>query len=183
MGQVEVLKPLVHSHALEKREAVISGPIRRRSPLQPSLFRRTQAAAGSFALIGLILLSGILVAIYEPIDDPMFGSASSNGIPIDLAMDHDVSLTPVEGPLAFDSFSPRRTLESDHFRAVRSIARPRRAKRRVRLAAHRPAPRIRGPLISVTEFVPTTLVIYAENGEIKRRIEPQLTAVYKKPLS
>jgi len=34
----------------------------------------------------------------------------------------------------------------------------------------------------VTGFVPTTLVIYAENGEIKTRIEPQLTSGYKKQL-
>jgi hypothetical protein len=33
----------------------------------------------------------------------------------------------------------------------------------------------------VSEFVPTTLIIYIENGEIKTRIEPQLTAAYKKP--
>jgi len=35
----------------------------------------------------------------------------------------------------------------------------------------------------VTRFVPTTLVIYAENGEIKTRIEPRLAAIYNKPLT
>jgi hypothetical protein len=32
----------------------------------------------------------------------------------------------------------------------------------------------------VTGFVPTTLVIYAEKGQIKTRIEPQLVSGYKK---
>jgi DNA replication protein DnaC len=32
----------------------------------------------------------------------------------------------------------------------------------------------------VTKLVPTTLVIYAENGKIKTRIEPQLTSRDKK---
>jgi len=35
----------------------------------------------------------------------------------------------------------------------------------------------------VADFVPTTLIIYPENGEIKTRIEPQLTAVYRKPIT
>jgi hypothetical protein len=30
------------------------------------------------------------------------------------------------------------------------------------------------PRIFVSDFVPTTLVIYAENGEIKKRIEPNV---------
>ena len=54
----------------------------------------------------------------------------------------------------------------------------------IRRAAYQPQPtkrRIFRPRLSVTNFVPTTLVIYAENGKIKTRVEPQLTATYKKP--
>jgi hypothetical protein len=34
----------------------------------------------------------------------------------------------------------------------------------------------------MSEFVPTTLVIYIKNGEVKTRIEPQLTATHKKTI-
>jgi hypothetical protein len=34
--------------------------------------------------------------------------------------------------------------------------------------------------LAVTKFIPTTLIIYVENGEVRSRIEPQLTAAYKK---
>ena len=44
---------------------------------------------------------------------------------------------------------------------------------------HTPEPEPR----QVTDFFPTTLVIYAEDGEIKTRIEPNLTAAYKIPAS
>ena len=49
-------------------------------------------------------------------------------------------------------------------------------------AAERPRrrPLIR-PKFWVSDFVPTTLIIYVDKGEIKTRIEPQLTADYKRP--
>ena len=37
------------------------------------------------------------------------------------------------------------------------------------------------PQFIVSEFVPTTMFIFVENGEVKSRIEPQLTAGYKRP--
>src|SRR5206468_394286 len=37
--------------------------------------------------------------------------------------------------------------------------------------------------LATTKFIPTTLIIYVEKGEVKSRIEPQLTAAYKKPLN
>jgi hypothetical protein len=61
--------------------------------------------------------------------------------------------------------------------------RPRRVHARVFQSVYRPRrfvalPR---PRLIVSNFVPTTLIIYIDNGEIKTRIEPQLTAGYKKP--
>jgi hypothetical protein len=52
------------------------------------------------------------------------------------------------------------------------------------LIAVRPPPRrLLGSTLWVSDFVPTTLVIYIENGEIKTRIVPQLNAGYKKSTS
>jgi len=37
--------------------------------------------------------------------------------------------------------------------------------------------------VQLPAFVPTTLVIYVENGEIKNRIEPTLSGAFKLPAS
>jgi hypothetical protein len=73
-------------------------------------------------------------------------------------------------------------LTNNKVRTGRSTVKPKTRKAR-ELVAYRPRRQLRRPQHVVTSFVPTTLVIYAENGEIKTRIEPQLSAAYKKPLT
>ena len=180
-GELEVLQPLVRPEELSKFKVVTAYTYVRPSTHRQSWFHRLLALGGSFALIASILLSAVLVGIYEPTDEPSVGSIDSAADPTYLAIDqHYDTLTPAEEPLTSDMFSATSPLEDDQIRTVRSTARPRRAKPRIRLAAYRPLHyRFRRPLLVVKKFVPTTLVIYAENGEIKTRIERQLTASYK----
>ncbi len=184
-GEFELLQPLVWREDRAKFKVVTEYTYVRPSTHRVSWFQRTLALGSSFALIALILLSAILVGIYEPTDESTIGSVDSSGDPSYLAMDRsEDTLTPIEEPLNSDTFPASPTLEDDQLRT----ARPRISRQRVRLAAYRPLRRIRRPLRVVTkyvptDFVPTTLVIYAENGEIKTRIEPWLAVAYRKPLT
>ena len=52
--------------------------------------------------------------------------------------------------------------------------------RHIEHAAYRPPRPDHRPHLVVSRFVPTTLIIYTQNGMVKTRREPQLTAAYKK---
>lgn len=182
-GEFEVLHPLVLPGDRAKFKVVTSYTYVRPATHRQSWFDRSIALGGSFALMSFILLSAVLVGVYEPTDDPSISSIDSASEPTYLALDQlDDTLTPLEEPLTSDSYPATSPLE-DLPRTVRRTSRVRRAMPRAHLAAYRPSHRFRRPLLAVTKFVPTTLIIYAENGEIKTRIEPQLIAAYKKPLS
>jgi hypothetical protein len=181
-GYFEELKPLARAEVVVKKKssktAAFVPPAAFPGPQQEvSWFFRSLAVAGGFILlITFIFGSSILIGI----DDP----------PIDVAeIDHpDVidrqpeSLPRIpKGPSPFDSFpakvSPVITGEPlAAYAAIRALH----VRRRAAVAVYRPVrrPASRRPL-TVTAFVPTTLVIYPENGVIKTRIEPQLTAIYK----
>jgi hypothetical protein len=76
------------------------------------------------------------------------------------------------------TFAPEDTSISNERLAVRLKIRFRQTRPRTLIAAFRPQRVARKPRLVRTDFVPTKLVIYAEDGEIKTRIEPQLTAAY-----
>ena len=168
-GEVEVLKPLETSEA-GKRGARISW------------FQLGLGVAGGVAMIAMILLSAVLIEISDAGSERArleFDSYLS-----DEALDEqpDGTLNQVDTPSISDIFPASSPFGIDQLPVARATSRVRRSKPRARLAAYRPPHRIRHTPV-VTEFVPTTLVIYAEDGEIKTRIERHISAVYKKPLS
>lgn len=137
-------------------------------------------------MIALILVSAIVIGVYEPPAETASGPIGSAGDPSDLAADQQVydKLTPPSKEIIPDVFTmTSSTAVPEELNGVRSIARRRRDRKRVQLAAYRPQRRPRRPHPVLTKFVPTTLVIYAVNGEIKTRIEPQVASTYKKPLT
>jgi hypothetical protein len=164
-GQVEVLRPLASWDG-----PADAGPPVSRLPW----FQRSLAVVGGLAVIALMFLSAIFFGMYDQPAEPSVGLS-------DPATDHGPMRT--ERPLKPDIFAAQNsTPAGDELPQVRSIVKPRSERPRVQVAAYRPRRQSRRPPV-VPRFVPTTLVIYAENGEIKKRIEPRLSAVYKKPLT
>ena len=188
-GEFEMLKPLVNSEDFAEHVAANNDTSDLPTPGVPwfSGFRRSLPLAGSFAMVVLILALGIFIGTYRP-------SAESVDKQSDVAVDQrseDTLANPDQQPgdilglesnLSIPSTPASSPSVSDGPRAVRSVIRPDSLDPRVFRGIYR-ARRIRRPQITMTDFVPTTLIIYAENGEIKTRIEPQLTSSYKKPLA
>lgn len=167
-GEVEVVRPLVTWQPPSRGGA------------RWSWFQSLLIVGGSFAMMALVLLSAVAIEFY---DTTVYRADGSNiaDYPSDLPIDQRLydELLPTEEPFSSD-VSTDSSLADDQPTAIRSRWRARRSKPRVRLiAAYRPRREPSRPLLIETGFMPTTLVIYAENGEIKTRIEPQL----RRPLS
>jgi hypothetical protein len=139
---------------------------------QPLWFRRLLAVgSGALVIIAIVLVSAILVGINDPASEP------------DVAINIPPDNRQTEEPISLDIFSSSSLASvSGRIDIARSKVRRRTARPKVHLAAHKPTRQLR-PLLQPEEpkFVPTTLVVYAENGVINTRVEPWLQAGYKKP--
>ena len=180
-GEIEVLKPLARWEDYASGKATTDNV----AAHWFSRFHRSLAFGGALAIIALVLGSSVYLGIYGPPAE----IATDNAVgPLDVATDQppESVLTPSDEPATSDLI-PAENSPSAFFglNAVRPVARRRPAHPRVRFAAYRRPRRhaLPHPQYVVSDFVPTTLIIYVENGEIKTRIEPQVTASYKKPAS
>ena len=166
-GEKETLRPLTRRGLLTAAERVANA-------YRALWFRRLVAVgSGALVVIALVLISAILIGINEPAAGP------------DVAINNQS-----EGmfPQTEEPFSPD-ALSASSFAPVtpgidilRSSIRRTHSRQKVRLIAHKPRLQTRPPeLPEEPKFVPTTLVIYAENGVINTRVEPWLQVAYKKP--
>ena len=157
-GEVEVLEPLIH----EEVPAMIVFKPRSTAAYQPLWFRRL-ITLGSLALamIALVLLSAIFVGISDPAAGP------------DVATDvqPDDKLMQTEVPFGLEMFSPMRFAPGTGIDIVRATAKRKVLRPRVQIT-QQPQQYARPLQPDEPKFVPTTLVIYAEDGVIKTRIEP-----------
>jgi hypothetical protein len=174
-GEVEVLKPIAgRERQGDQRPATADTTPRVESPYQLSWFQSALAAGGALAVILLVLLSAIFIGMYDSPSGPEAAALGKTDNSIDPAIRSlpEDAPTQMQEPGNSESSTARNLpIVDSEVRSIRLTARPAPARPR-----HRPKQ-------VVTKFVPTTLVIYAENGEVKKRIEPQLAAVYKKPVS
>ena len=158
-GELEVVKPLTVS--TERVRIAFKGP-RSRVPANPLWFRRLLAVgSGALVIIGLVLVSAILVGINDPAE-----------VATNIKPDHDS--TQAEELFNFDisSASPVTTATLG-INIFRSNPKRRAIRPRLHVAVSKPKPQLRPiPQPEQPKFVPTTLVIYAENGVINTRIEP-----------
>ena len=163
-GEIEVLKPLT-------RPEVRSGfrGFRLRRPNQPLWFRRfIFAGSGALVMIALVLLSAILVGIGDRTGGP--DVARNDGTDDARTQSGELFTFDLSIPLTF-------VPGTGGVGIVRSNSGRRRARSTVSFAASKPRRQFRPPLQpEEPDFVPTTLVIYAENGVINTRIEPWLQA-------
>jgi hypothetical protein len=190
-GDFETLKPLAHWEDYVHRAPKSSANKPAWSRL--SWFHRSLVMSGAVVVLGLMIGTGAFLKMYGPPSSPTDNLNSSVLSPTeptagpqtnDIAetaddTDDSESLIDENSPSAFTApdIEPaavkRRTYRP---RVNRSTARP-----HVLFASyharHHLLPR---PQFIVSDFVPTTLVIYVDKGQIKTRIEPQLTATYKR---
>ena len=159
-GEVEVLQPLTRTEVRTKR-----GRYAFKAPLQPLWFRRFLAVgSGALVMVAFVLVSAILVGINDPVDGPHVAVNERS---------YDELSQPQE-PFSFD-VSPPTTFATaaDEVPVIRSNTRRRPNRRSVQVAANKPRRPFRPlPQPEEPKFVPTTLVIYAENGVINTRVEP-----------
>ena len=149
-SNVEILKPLIRELPLRVS--------------QPLWFRRL-IGIGSGALVtaAIVLVSAILIGVNEPAGGPDVATIAHSEGP----------LTIIEEPFSDESstsFAPvTGGLDSVLSKIRRTVARP-----NARVAVYKPKRQLPPPPPEFGEptFVPTTLVIYAENGVINTRIEP-----------
>src|SRR5688572_25114354 len=153
-GEAEVLEPVADGEVATP----ISNPFL--SWLRSSLAVGTVLAM--IILVFLSVLSGVFIALDR-------SSAPQPEVATSAPPAEEPAET--EEPLSFDSFA-----ESNFEPAtpVRTHVRRRRWRPRVHVKGYRTRRlrRLRRPLVPL--FMPTTLVIYVENGVIKTRIEPWL---------
>lgn len=179
-GEVEILSPL----PFDQPPARTANPLllQRGAPRISWYHRSLIFGGGAVATIVLVFLSAVFIAVNEPsyeasivgVDTPDYAAGASAD---------DPSLAPAEETAVSEALtSAIAALVSGELRAVRAVVKSKRSLPRVIRAASIPR-RDPRPARQVTEFVPTTLIIYPENGEIKTRIEPTLTAAYKIPVS
>ena len=164
-GEVEVLKPLTRAEVRARRLRYAF-----KTPYQPLWFRRFLAVgSGALVMIGFVLVSAILVGINDQAAGP---EVATNENPVDI-------LPQPEEPFSFDVFSLAPA--AGPVEVVRSATRRRPARPAIKLAINKPRRQFRAPLQpEEPDFVPTTLVIYAENGVINTRIEPWVQTDDKK---
>jgi hypothetical protein len=139
-----------------------------------SWFHRSLIFGGAgVAGIAVIFLSALIIAVSDPTEATVAGEPDHIS---DAPIDNRVAAT--EEPAVADTEkSPVTEAVSAKLRTVRRPARIQRDVAQVRRGAHIPR---RSPRPSqAPAFVPTTLIIYPENGEKKTRIEPTLSAAYR----
>ena len=197
-GEVEVLKPLARWEGPAKTAPVADGAGRRswfdssladRAPASLSWFHRSLALGGTVAMVALVLTSAIVIGMYDrPADEGreivQIGDAND---PAQDARPDRRQLPPKVPPMS-DKFTaadtvptiagPGRVFEFGNTRYVTRVRTVSHSVRRphVRVAAYRPRRRSPQPQLVASQFFPTTLVIYIENGLIKSRIERWLNA-------
>jgi hypothetical protein len=178
-GDITVLKPLVRWEDFEKAKAAHDKKLRWPVLSQLSFFHRSIAVGGVGGFIAFILVMTVYFGFSA---QPVEQAAST----VDLIAGRQKTrpVTPPKARNPFDhlavSSSPA-ILDEPVVPAI--VLRRRPARPHVIHADYRVRRVVRRPQLAMNKFIPTTLIIFVEKGEVKSRIEPQLTAAYKKQIS
>ena len=179
IGKIEVLNPLTIEVYTPRRPAKL---LATQNPLSGFILSaRSLVFSGSLAMMAIIMVSAILVAIYDKPAEYDVSQADATGGPIEVAIGPLGDQSSAEELFTLDLSTPR--IPSVKLFTSRPNIRSRSARRSIQLAANRPRRQPPGTRLVVSDFVPTNLIIYPENGVIKTRIEPQLVAIHKIPLA
>lgn len=172
-GEVEVLRPLARwEHPVKIVPANNETFLRPAPPYRMSWFHRSLAIGGGISMAALVLASAMFIGITEPSPEPetakLYIAEDQNEFPIyqtpaarpaDEQLSSDIFELSGSDSVAFTSAS----------RASRSRARfwhKSRAQQAVAQNVATPQPQL-----AVSQFEPTTLVIYVEDGVVRTRTE------------
>jgi hypothetical protein len=179
--KVRILKPLASSEDLVRTKCGRHNLYAAKTNRNAWLTRRAlSVGGGSLAVLAITILCGLFFAM----PDSASGTLDvANAVPNDRQVKR--SPRPPKEPGTFVPFPvtddpPMSTEINPAYELLNEVVKPNRTTPRTVTAAYKSRPRSRRPALIMSKFVPTTLIIYPENGVIKTRIEPQLTAVYKK---
>jgi len=179
--KVRILKPLARSEDLVRTKGTRHDLYAAKTDRNAWLTQRALSiGGGSLAVLAITILCGLFFAMPDSAGGIL--DASNTG-PNDRQLKR--SPRPPKEPGTFVPFPvsddpPMSTEINPASEVVNEVVKPNRTTPRTIAAVYKPRPHSRRPALVVSKFVPTTLIIYPENGVIKTRIEPQLTAVYKK---
>ncbi|MEO5859364.1 MAG: hypothetical protein ABIR33_10490 [Pyrinomonadaceae bacterium] len=176
-GEVEVLSPL----PLDQAPSVTSSRLLlQHGAPRISWFHRSLIFGGAAAAaVMIVFLSAVFIAMSERSDMASVDGVDTPSYPSNAPI--DISLPPVDETAATDdSTSAIGSKILGELRTIRRVVKSHRIITEVQRVDYRPR---RTRLPAQVPFVPTTLVIYVENGEIKNRIEPAFSAAYKLPAS
>jgi hypothetical protein len=145
-------------------------------------FNRRALSIGGGSLVVLVVT--VLCGLFFAMPDAASGTSDASNL---ISNDRQVKRTPrpPKEPGTFVPFparddSPSLAEVGPAYEVQSDVLKPIRTMPNTIAAVYKPRPRSRRPALVMSKFVPTTLIIYPENGIIKTRIQPQLTAVYKK---
>lgn len=178
-GEVEVLKPLARWEGPQRQSLGVSPRLVKR---RLTGFQRTLAFGGAFAVVAFLITTSLYVGVYGPPADAVYKVSHVVTVPVDQIEEapagvEEQTQKPETSGLFQDETSP---ILIDAPRQTRTIVRQKRPRTRSVFAVNRSRRIATRPLMLMSNFVPTTLVIFIENGEVKTRIEPWLTAGRKK---
>ena len=182
-GFVVVLKPLCGPEDLSQCEASERGSSTPFVPLsgayQLSWFHGSLAVGAGSALVALLLLLGssLYIGIYGPDNERASGGSNNTAADED---SYPFLEPPVESENVDFSTVPSFPRVPVRVRGPRITPNRRSAKVRPAVRTYRRPRRPRRPKFVMTDFVPTRLLIYPEDGMIKRRVEPQLISRHRK---
>jgi hypothetical protein len=175
LGTVQQIEPLAVWEGPSKTKGRIRRTVLFWSQSNLASFHRSFALAG-FAVVALIIgtsmlfrVSDVAVELTENTGDVAADQVPENSIPTANEPDPADLWSPDNSVLTFGEDRP----------AKRTAGR-RPARTRFSLAVDRARHLLPRPQFIVSDFIPTTLVIYIENGLVKSRIEPQLASNYSK---
>ena len=171
-GEIELLRPLAPASIIAKPGAAFK-VFRRPIVPQPLWFRRfLVVGSGALVMMALVLVSAILVSISDPASGPDVAEY------VDPA---ETSLTGAEEPFSLNLSSSTFGQVVTDVDVIRSNAKRWSARRSFHRTVTKPVRPSRPlPQIEQSDFVPTTLVIYAKNGVVYSRIEPWFQSPDKK---
>lgn len=177
---VTILKPVALSEDLVTTDAARCNVNSTKADRNALLTRRALSiGGGSLAVLVVTILCGLFFAMPDSASGTLDPSNSS---PNDRQVKR--SPRPPKEPGTFVPFpvrddSPLAADVRPTYEVVNAVLKPVRNRPRAIAAVYQARPHLRRPRLIMSKFAPTTLIIYSENGVIKTRIEPQLTAVYK----
>jgi len=160
--------------------AVWDGPVKNKGRLAFSWPQLNAASFDrSFALAGLVIIALVIgSSIYFRVSDVAV-ELSDNTSNVADEQQPDSSMAASEEPVISDLLSSNNSVfKFDGDQPAKRPSRSRSNRPRVSFAAFQLRHQLPRPQFIVSDFIPTTLVIYVENGVVKTRIEPQTTAAY-----